>query len=109
MPQLLLDIPHVLSQDEAARRLEERFTAARAEYQDRISDFREERRDHTFSFAFRALGMAVSGTVAVEREWIRLAASLPLAAMLLKGVIEDHIRREVGSLLAPNQPTDDPA
>ena len=105
MPQLSLDIPHVLGLDEAARRLKERFTTARAEYQGHVSDFREEWRDHTFSFAFRALGMAVSGTVAVEQERIRLAAHLPLAAMFLKGAIEDRIRREVGILLAaPSSP-----
>ncbi len=107
MPQLSLDIPHVLGLDEAARRLKEKFAAAHAEYQDRVSDFREEWRDHTFSFAFRVLGMAVSGTVAVEQERIRLAANLPLAAMFLQGVIEDHIRREVDSMLASHGTADD--
>ena len=47
-------------------------------------------RDHTFSFAFRTLGMAVSGTVAVEPTRVRLAAALPLAAAFFKGTIEEH-------------------
>ena len=100
MPQLSLDIPHALSQDEAARRLKEKFAAAQAEHQDRVSDFREEWQDHTFSFGFKVLGMAVSGSVAVEPEKIRLAAELPMAAALFKGAIEDRIRQEVDTLLS---------
>ncbi len=101
MPQLSLDIPHELSPAEAARRLKEKFDAARAEYRDRISDFREEWQEGTFSFAFKALGMAISGTVGVEPQQVRLALHLPLAAMLFKGAIEQHICREVSQILAP--------
>jgi hypothetical protein len=101
MPKLSIDVPHVLSQDEAAQRLKDKFAAVRAEYESQVSEFREEWLDHTFSFAFRALGMAVSGTVAVEPKQVRLAASLPLAAMLFKSAIEERIRQEVGVLLAP--------
>jgi hypothetical protein len=99
MPQLSLDIPHTLDRDEAAQRLKNRFAAACAEHQDRLSNFREEWHDHTFSFAFQALGMAVSGTVAVEPQRVRLEVALPLAAMFFRGAIEDRIRHEVDSLL----------
>ena len=104
MPQLSLDIPHLLGQDEAARRLKEKFAAARTEYQNNVSDFREEWRDHSFSFAFRVLGMAVSGTIAVEQERVRLATDLPLAAMFFKAAIEDRVRQEVGALLRAKSP-----
>jgi hypothetical protein len=107
MPQLTLDIPHLLDQDEAARRLKEKFAAARAEHQDRVSDFQEAWRDHTVSFAFRVLGMAVSGELAVEERRIRLAANLPMAAAFFRGAIEDRIRQEVGDLLAPPRSTND--
>jgi hypothetical protein len=107
MPQLSLDIPHVLDRDEAARRLKEKFAAVRAEHQGSLSNFREEWQDHTFSFAFQALGMAVSGTVAVEPERVRLDAQLPLAAMFFKGAIEHRIRQEVGTLLVPNGAADE--
>jgi hypothetical protein len=104
MPRLSLDISHALGQDEAARRLKEKFAAMRAEHQGHVSDFREQWQDHTFSFDFRVLGMAVSGTVAVERECVKLAADLPLAAMLIKSAIEDRIRQEVGNLLVSEAP-----
>jgi hypothetical protein len=107
MPKLSLAIPHSLGREEAARRLKDGFAAARAEFRDHVSQLREEWFDHNFSFAFQALGMAVSGTVAVEHESVKLAAQLPMAAMLLKGPIEARIRHEVGTLLAPDRPTDD--
>ena len=91
-----MNIPHLLGQDEAARRLKERFAAARAEYQNNVSDFREQWRDHTFSYGFKVLGMAISGTIAVEEKMVRLATDLPLAAMFFKAAIEDRIRQEVG-------------
>jgi hypothetical protein len=102
MPRLLLDIPHALGQEEATRRLKDRFAAAMAEYQGQVSNFRQEWRDHTFSFGFHVLGMAVNGTVAVEEKAVKLAAQLPLAASLLKGQIEKHLREEVAALLGPD-------
>jgi tRNA dimethylallyltransferase len=65
-----------------------------------MSEFREEWRDHTFSFAFRTFGLGVSGTIAVEQDSVRLAADLPLAAMVFKGAIEKRVREEVGKLLS---------
>ena len=100
MPKLSMEVSHALGREEAARRLKEKFAAARAEHEGHVSDFQEQWEDHTFTFAFRALGMAVSGTVAAEDDRIRLAADLPFAAMLFKGPIEDRIRQEVDRMLA---------
>jgi hypothetical protein len=104
MPKLLLDIPHSLGQEEATRRLKEKFAAAQAEYQGQVSNFRQEWQDHTFSFGFHALGMAVSGTVAVEDAAVKLVTQLPLAAALFKGAIEQRLRQEVGKLLVAAPP-----
>ncbi len=100
MPQLAIDIPHSLGQEEATRRLKEKFAAAHAEYQDKVSDFRQEWEGHTFSFGFHVLGMAVTGTIAVEEAMIKLVTHLPLAAAFFKGVIEDRLRQEMGTVLA---------
>jgi hypothetical protein len=100
MAKLSVDVPHALSQDEVARRFKEKLVAARTEYQDRLSDFHEEWQDHTVSFAFRAMGMAVSGNIAVGADKVRLQASLPLAVMMFKSTIEKRIRQELGELLA---------
>ncbi len=101
MPKLVLDIPHSLGQEEATRRLKEKFAAARAEYQGQVSNFREEWQDHTFSFGFHVLGMAISGTVAVDDAAVKLVTQLPLAAAFFKGAIEERLRQEVGKLMVP--------
>lgn len=104
MPKLSLDISHVLSQEEATKRLQDKFAAVRAEYHDRVEGLRETWTDHTLSFGFHVLGMGISGTVAVEPEQVRLVADLPMAAAFFKGAIEQRIRHEVDALLAPNSP-----
>ena len=100
MPRLTLAVPHSLGSDEAKRRLKDKFTAALAEHQGRVSLLREEWHDHNLSFAFQTFGMAVSGTVAVEPSQVKLDAELPFAAVLFKGAIEQRLREEVGVLLA---------
>ena len=100
MPKLAIEVPHALGQDEAARRLKEKFAAATEEHRGVLSNFRDEWQDHTFSFAFQAMGVGVSGTVAVEPERVKLNADLPFAAMFFKGAIESRIRQEAGVLLA---------
>ena len=100
MPRLTLEVPHALGLEEATQRLKDKFAAAMAEHRERLSHFREEWTDHTLSFAFQAMGMAVSGRVAVGPEKVKLDADLPMAAMFFKGAIEDRLRQEVGRLLA---------
>jgi len=101
MPRLALETPHTIGQDEAARRLKKKFAAVRAQHGDRVNNLHEEWQDHTLSFAFQAMGMSVSGTVAVEPDCVKLDASLPLAAMMFKGMIEQQIRKEIDGLLLP--------
>lgn len=100
MPKLSLEVPHALTRDEVVKRLKAKFAAVRSQYEGQVQGLREEWLDHTFSFGFKAMGMAVSGTVAVEPQKVSLAADLPFAAMLFKGTIEQRIRQEVGQLLA---------
>lgn len=99
MPRLTLEVAHTLGLEEATKRLKDKFAAALAEHGERLSQFRQEWTDHTLSFAFQAMGMAVSGRLAVGPADVKLDADLPLAAMFFKGAIEDRLRREVGQLL----------
>lgn len=100
MARLTFDVPHSLGMEEATRRLKEKLAAALTEHRGRISEFREEWRDHTLSFMLKAMGVGVSGTVAVEPAKVRLDAELPFAAAFFKGAIEQRLRQEVGTLLA---------
>jgi hypothetical protein len=100
MPQLTLEVPHNLGRDEATRRLKEKLDVARETFQGQVSDLHEEWHDQTLTFGFKAIGMAVSGTVAVEDALVRLTTELPWAAMLAKGIIEQRARLELGQVLA---------
>jgi hypothetical protein len=100
MPQLSLEMPHQLTQEEAARRLKDRFETVTQMYRAQLSELSHQWDGHTFSFDFHTMGMKIAGTVAVEQAKVKLAASLPLAAMLFKGMIEDRIRQEMGQVLA---------
>jgi hypothetical protein len=100
MPQLQMEVPHTLGQEEATKRLKDKFGLAKQMYQQHVSDLREEWTDHTLAFGFRAVGMAVPGTLAVEPSAVRIVAELPWAAMLAKGMIEQRIRQELGQILA---------
>jgi hypothetical protein len=106
MPRLSLNVAHQIGQDEAARRLKEKFAAARAEFRDTVKAFRDNWTGHTFSFSLQAMGLSVGGTVVVEPQTIRLNMTIPMAAMLFKRQIEDRIRREIASAVTSDRCTD---
>jgi hypothetical protein len=56
--------------------------------------------ENTASFAFKALGTGVSGTITVEDGEVRLVGQVPRAVVIFKGLIERRIRAELGILLS---------
>jgi len=99
MPTLKMATAHALGQEEAVRRLKEKFSVVRETYRGHFSDLDEQWHENTLSFGFKAVGMKVSGTVAVGAADVQLHAKLPLAAIVIKGLIERQIRAELGELL----------
>ena len=100
MPHITMETPHALGQEEAARRLKEKFSLVTAAYGSQVGDLQQEWNDSVLSFAFTAVGMKVSGTVAVEEAAVKMDAKVPLAAMMVRGMIEKRIGEELGNLLA---------
>ncbi len=100
MPHLTIEVPHALDQAEAVRRLKEQFRLAQETYQSHLSDLEEEWTDNTLRFSFRAVGMRIAGTLAVEASLVRIAVELPLAASLFKGLIQQQVCEELGKILA---------
>jgi hypothetical protein len=100
MPRLTMQTDHQLGRVEAVRRLKEKFAESRERFGSQVNDLTEEWDGHMYTFGFRAMGMKVAGTITVEDSAVSLAAELPLAAMLVKGMIEQRIREELGGLLA---------
>ena len=96
MPRLSMQIPHALGREEATRRIKELLPKAR-EY---VSDLDERWQEHTLAFQFTAMAFRVGGTLSVEEGVANIDVDLPLAAMLVKGMIEQRVRQEFGTILA---------
>ena len=96
MPRLSMQIPHALGREEAARRVKEQIPKA----QSQVTDFDEQWQEHTLTFHFKAMGFKVGGTLAMEDSAANLDVDLPLAAMMVKGIIEQRVRQEFGTVLA---------
>jgi hypothetical protein len=101
MPKLTLEVPHTLGREEATRRLQQELEAARSAYGSYVNDLQQQWKDDTLSFGFRAAGMKVAGTVAVEDALVRVHAELPLAAVMLKGTIEQRVKQELCRIVGP--------
>ncbi len=99
MPHITMETPHELGQEEAARRLKEKVSSAAKVYGSQVGDLQQQWDGPTLSFAFKAMGMKVSGTVTVENAAVKMDAKVPLAAMMVRGMIEKRVREELGSLL----------
>ena len=100
MPKVMLEAPHALEQEEAARRLKDKFHAVREAYGDKVSDLKGDWEGNTLSFGFRVMGMKISGTAEVAPSVIKLVAKLPLAAMMFRGQVESRVKEEMATLLA---------
>jgi hypothetical protein len=99
MPQFSVEVPHTLGQEEASKRLKHRLDIASEFYQSKVNALNHQWNGHTLSFGFEAMGMKIAGTMAVDQQSVKVAANLPLAAVLFKKTIEERIRQEVGKML----------
>ena len=97
-----MEVPHTLGRDKATERLKKHIAAAVENYKAQLSDLREEWQDQTLSFGFKAVGMKVAGSMTVEDSRVRVEADLPLAAMMIKGMIEQQVRDGLSQVLSPS-------
>ncbi|MBX9788688.1 MAG: polyhydroxyalkanoic acid system family protein [Pirellulales bacterium] len=95
MPSLAITVPHGLDQREAAERLKRLIEDAKAQYGMHLSELHEEWVEHTGSFRVGAMGFKSTGTVEVRATEVHIQGSLPLAAIMFRGRIEETIRQQV--------------
>lgn len=100
MPRVTVETSHALSEEEAVQRLKDKLSALKETYQGQFSDLCEEWNGNTFSYSFRAAGMKFAGTVTVQDSLVKLAAVLPLATIMFRGVIKAQVDKQLGELLA---------
>lgn len=99
MPAFTTQVPHALPRDEAADKLKAFVETVRREHGEKVQNLRGQWRETTLQFAFTAYGMAVEGSMFVEEAHVRVEGTLPLAASLFRGQIEQTIRGELVKIL----------
>jgi hypothetical protein len=100
MPELAVAVPHELGQEEATRRLKESSSFLKGNFSGQFSDLEEEWDGDMVSFAFKAFGIKVRGSLVSEASEVTMNLTLPLMAMMFKGKIEEEIKQHLGKLLA---------
>lgn len=99
MPGFATQVSHDLPREKAAEKLKVFVENVRREHGEKVQDLRGQWRETTLEFAFTAYGMAVQGAMIVEEAHVRVEGTLPLAAALFRGQIEQTIRGELVKIL----------
>jgi putative polyhydroxyalkanoate system protein len=100
MPSLSITIPHSLSAEEATARLKSLFDKLKQQHQDKMSNLEEKWDGNRLEYGFSTFGFNIKGDMNVEPNEIRVNGSLPFAAMMFKGKIEESVRHELEKVLA---------
>ena len=101
MPKITVSRNHNLDQLAVTALLKSKIAAALQENSNAVRDFSERwTDDHTLEFAFKTMGFRVSGQLKSLPGMVTVETTVPLAAMMVKGVIESRLNEEIGKILA---------
>ncbi|HEX4129322.1 MAG TPA: polyhydroxyalkanoic acid system family protein [Pirellulales bacterium] len=99
MPKLAFTVPTQLTADQAATHLRGFIPQIREHYKDQVKDVTETWTGNTLDFSFKTLGFVFKGTLAAADNKVDVSMDLPLAAMMVKGRIEQEVRTGLERLL----------
>ena len=99
MPAFGTSVPHNLGRARATELLQQFLEQVRTKYGDQLSDMRGDWTEQGLDFAFKTMGMSITGNLKVEDSRVDVNGNLPLAASLFRGRIEESIRGELQKLL----------
>ncbi|MDR1493655.1 MAG: polyhydroxyalkanoic acid system family protein [Planctomycetaceae bacterium] len=101
MPKITVSQNHNLNQNSVTSLLKSKISAALQENSSVVKDFTERwADDHTMEFAFKVMGFSISGLLKSLPNQVCGEVNLPLAAMMVKGMIESRLKEELGKILA---------
>ena len=101
MPKITVSKDHALDWNAVTALLKSKIAAALQENSTAVKDFSERWVDeHTMEFAFKTMGFSISGVLRSQPNRILVETSLPLVAMMAKGMIESRLQEEIGKILA---------
>lgn len=100
MPSLSITVPHALGADEAVARLKSLFEKIKERHADKVSNLEESWDGNRLSYGFSTYGFNIKGDLNIEPDAVVVNGSLPFAAMMFKGKIEQAVREELEKRLA---------
>ncbi len=99
MPSINVDVKHSLDKKEATERVKSLLNELRSKYGSMVQNLSENWNEHDADFSFKAMGMAVNGSLVVDESSFKMNGKIPLTAMPFKKTIEEKIRQEAEELL----------
>lgn len=99
MPKVQFSIPNPVGEAKAVELLNTFMPRIQAQYKDMIKDLEQKWDASTLSFGFKTMGMKIAGSLAVSADAVAVHIDLPIAAMMIKGRIEQEIRSGLERLL----------
>ncbi|MDO5309323.1 MAG: polyhydroxyalkanoic acid system family protein [Planctomycetia bacterium] len=100
MASLRKEIPHCLSQDEAARRIRERISSEKINKANVVKVTKEVWIDpYNLDFAMTIFNYRIDGSLGIGDSTVALTLNLPMGASVFKGVIEEQISQQMNTLL----------
>jgi len=104
MPKITVSRNHSLDPLAVTAVLKSKIATALQEHSNAVRDFSERwTDDNTMEFAFKTMGFSVSGLLKSLPGMVTVDVTLPLAAMMVKGMIETRLNGEIGKILAEVQ------
>ncbi len=100
MPKMNLTIPHTLTQEEAITKIKSFMKSNKESMEAQVKDVSHQWEAETLTFAFKTMGMKISGTMTVHEDNVGIRCDLPFSAMMFKGKIESTVTEQLGKLLA---------
>ena len=99
MPKMSVTVPHQLGQAEAAKRLGGFMEEVQKKYADQLKIVEQNFGETGGTFAFKTMGMTISGRIEVRESEVLVECDLPFAAMMFKGRIEKEMRESLVKVL----------
>lgn len=100
MPSINITVPHELGEEEAVSRIKHYLERVMERHQDKVSNLVEAWEGNQLSGGFTTYGFNIKGDVKIEPGEVKLNGSLPMAAIMFKGKIEQTIKDELKRLLS---------
>ena len=100
MPNIEMNIPHSLGQEEALNRIQQLLSNVQQRFAGQLKDVKQDWSGNEGSFSFSVMNMPVSGKLTVNKSDVALDGKLPLAASLFQGKIKEIIMEEGKKVLS---------